>query len=389
MENQTAPRATLAALNTRLVDWLAGDAYPVWSTRGIDPRRGGFVESIGQNGVALPEPRRARVQPRQVYAFAQAPLFHWRGDAARIVRDGIDYFTAHYRREDGLYRTLADADGAVLDERALLYDQSFALLGYAAAALALDARKEFERRALGLRHRIESHLAAADGAFLSSDSAGDCHRESNPHMHLLEACLAWAETGNDPGWISWAMSLVDLALSRFINPATGALGEVFTDSWQAAAGQRGHVIEPGHQYEWAWLLLRCERRHPAPLRKTAQRMIGNAERFGVRGGVAVNALLDDFAVEDPAARLWPQTERLKAALLAATLTGDAQYWTMAQAAAQSLLPYLDTPIAGLWRDTLLTSGEFVDAPAPASTFYHLVAAVTALGDALSREANAQ
>ncbi len=118
-------------------------------------------------------------------------------------------------------------------------------------------------------------------------------------------------------------------------------------------------------------------------------MIGNAERFGVRGGVAVNALLNDFAVEDPAARLWPQTERLKAALLAATLTGDAQYWTMAQAAAQSLLPYLDTPIAGLWRDTLLTSGEFVDAPAPASTFYHLVAAVTALGDALSREANAQ
>jgi mannose/cellobiose epimerase-like protein (N-acyl-D-glucosamine 2-epimerase family) len=31
--------------------------------------------------------------------------------------------------EDGLFRTLVDAEGMPLDERALLYDQAFALLG--------------------------------------------------------------------------------------------------------------------------------------------------------------------------------------------------------------------------------------------------------------------
>ena len=46
-----------------------------------------------------------------------------------IVRRGIDYFIGRYRRPDGLFRTLVDAEGMPLDERALLYDQAFALLG--------------------------------------------------------------------------------------------------------------------------------------------------------------------------------------------------------------------------------------------------------------------
>jgi len=105
--------------------------------------------------------------------------------------------------------------------------------------------------------------------------------------------------------------------------------------------------------------------------------------MGVRNGVAVNALLDDFTIHDPNARFWPQIERLKAALLAAQLTGEAHYWSLAEAAASSFLPYLDTPISGLWFDVRLPSGDLVDSPAPASTFYHLVSAVAALDDALA------
>jgi mannose-6-phosphate isomerase len=95
----------------------------------------------------------------------------------------------------------------------------------------------------------------------------------------------------------------------------------------------------------------------------------------VRNGLAVNSLLDDFSPHDAGARLWPQTERLKAAAIAARLTGEARYFAMAAAAADGLMRYLDTPIAGLWYDRIDANGQRVDEPAPASSFYHLVAAI--------------
>ena len=379
--DNNAPRAKLDAVRSRLVTWLADTAYPRWAQHGIDPQNGGFIETLAQNGTGLPHPRRARVHPRQIFAFAQAPAFGWKGDVRSILQRGMDYFVTHYRRPDGLFRTLAGVDGTPLDDRAVLYDQAFALLGYAAAAAALDARSEFEKRALELRGAIESQFRADNGAFRSSENLHGFF-ESNPHMHLLEACLAWAETGNDPGWTDWARRIADLAMRRFIHPGTGSLGESFTADWRPAPGVAGRIVEPGHQFEWAWLLLRSEGRHPGPVRDTALRLIAIGEQSGVHNQVAINALLDDFSVHDPNARFWPQTERLKAGLLAARLTDDTKYWAMAAAAAATLLPYLATPVPGLWFDVQLPSGELVDSPAPASTFYHLVGAIAALDRSL-------
>jgi len=376
-----ALQAQLAALQAQLTAWLVNAAYPLWARHGIDPCNGGFFEVLGQDGVGLPLARRARVHPRQVYAFAQAGAFGWAGDVAGIVSRGMEYFTAHYRRSDGLFRALAAPDGTILDDRALLYDQAFVLLGLAAAAAALDALGEFETRALQLRGLIERRFGTPDGSWRSQETA-DAVRESNPHMHLLEACLAWTEIGNDAGWAAWVRRLADLALTRFIRKDSGTVGEFYTADWEPAPGRAGRIVEPGHQFEWAWLLLRCEALHPAPLRESALRLLGLGERYGVRHGVAVNALFDDFTVADANARFWPQTERLKAALLAATLTGEASYWSMAHAAAASLFPYLKTAVSGLWFDVLQPDGALIIEPAPASTFYHLVGAMAALNTAL-------
>jgi len=378
------PRAPVAALYAKLISWLANEAYPRWARNGVESN-GAFFESLGPDGRGIPDPRRARVQPRQVFAFAQAPALGWRGDARGIVRRGIDYFTAHYRRGDGLYRTLVDADGAPLDERAVLYDQAFALLGFAAAAAALDARDEFEARALDLRGAIERLMDAGDGSFCSDLGRSDL-RESNPHMHLLEACLAWVGVGGDASWSDWVRSLVELACARFIRKDSGALGEQFTPAWQPAPGIGGRTIEPGHQFEWAWLLLRSEGICRMPLRQTALQLLNFGEQFGVHRGVVVNQLLDDCTVADADARFWPQTERLKASLLAASRTQETRYWSMAHAAAVSFLPYLETAVPGLWFDVQRPSGETTGAAVPASTFYHLVGAIMALTAALPRPA---
>jgi mannose/cellobiose epimerase-like protein (N-acyl-D-glucosamine 2-epimerase family) len=369
--------SALKALHAHLEAWLIEAAYPLWAHSGIDARNGGFVEALDQSGNPLAQPRRARIHPRQAFAFAQAGELGWRSDVATIVSRGMDYFTRYYQRPDRLFRALADAHGAPLDDSALLYDQAFALLGYAAAATALDARSEYESRALELGQAIESRFSANAGTFYSLEQPSN-YRESNPHMHLLEAYLAWAEIGFAPRWADGVRSLVDVALSRFIRNDSGAIGESYLASGAPSPGDRGRVIEPGHQFEWAWLLLRCQPWHRASLRATALQLISIGEQFGVRDGVAINALHDDFTVADGNARFWPQTERLKAALLAATLTDEGRYWTAAEAAAASFAPYLATRIPGLWFDVRLPNGKLVDSPAPASTFYHLVGAVMAL-----------
>ena len=68
-------------------------------------------------------------------------------------------------------------------------------------------------------------------------------------------------------------------------------------------------------------------------------------------------LLDDFSPHDASARLWPQTERLKAAALAARMTGD-------DATARSRPPprkrccgISPPPFAGLWYDRIDAEGN--------------------------------
>jgi mannose-6-phosphate isomerase len=374
------PLLTLRALRDELISWLFDVACPLWQRQGIDGC-GGFEETLGSNAQPLHEARRARVHPRQIVAFAQAARLGWRGDAATIARDGIDYFVRHYRRGDGLFRSVVSSVGEVVDNEALLYDQAFALLGFAAAAAALDARAEFEPRARALREAIGANLSAAGGGFRSSAAITDV-RESNPHMHLLEACLAWAELGTDPTWTRWAEDLVQLATGSVFRRDCRAMGEVYTDSWLPAPGACGRRIEPGHQYEWAWLLLRSDRRSDTRRRDVAMQLIALGETAGVHGGMAVNALQDDLSPLDSNARLWPQTERLKAVALAATLTGEQTYWHSTLQAAQSLMRFLETPTPGLWFDLHLPNGEFAATPAPASSFYHLVGAIDALDSAL-------
>ncbi len=94
-----------------------------------------------------------------------------------------------------------------------------------------------------------------------------------------------------------------------------------------------------------------------------------------RSGVAVDALNEDLSVRSGQARLWPQTERLKAALILAEEAGGEARAPLLRDAAEALKGlsrYLEP--AGLWRDKLKPDGGFVDEPAPASSLYHIMVA---------------
>jgi mannose/cellobiose epimerase-like protein (N-acyl-D-glucosamine 2-epimerase family) len=374
-------KSRIQALHSRLCSWLNDAAYPLWSTKGVDPA-GGFHERLAQDATPLADRRRSRVTPRQAYCFAMGPSLGWRGDAAALVEHGLTFWYEKFQRPDGLFRTLINADGSVADDRALTYDQAFGLLAFHLGATLGDWRAVRERQARELLHVVLTHTKRPTGGF-ENGVPTSLPLESNPHMHLFEAMLAGCEVSSETSlWKPLADEIGEFALAHFFD-RNGLLHEFFGVDWNFAPGTPGRIVEPGHQYEWAWLLLRwAGDKHPKA-RATALKLIEITEAHCIRDGLALQQVLDDFSPHDASARLWPQTERLKAAALAARTTGDARYGTIAIAATEAMLRYLDTPIAGLWYDRIGADGKLVDEPAPASSFYHLVVAVGELS-ALAR-----
>ncbi|WP_426010582.1 AGE family epimerase/isomerase [Caulobacter sp. DWR2-3-1b2] len=377
--------ARLVRLRDQLKVWALEAAFPLWWTVGADHVQGGFFEKIALDGAPVEAPRRARVQPRQIYSYAVAGLLGWEGPWKQALTHGLDFYLSRYRRPDGFMRTLVASDGSPLDDTVDLYDQAFGLFGLAMAAQVLPQRTDLPRLATALRDALYATLKHPIAGFEESVPR-TLPLLSNPHMHLFEASLAWIEAGGDAAWRAMADEIAELALAKFIDPVSGGLREYYDGDWNPASGVAGRIIEPGHQFEWAWLLLRWGRlagRDDAIA--AALRMIAIGEGPGVdpARGVAIFALLDDMSVHDDIARLWAQTEQIKAGVLAAQVTGDAHWWTTAANGAEALLKYLDTPVRGLWRDKLRADGTFVDEAAPASSFYHIVCAILELDRAVS------
>ena len=362
----------------RFADWMRLKALPVWSTLG-QAANGGFAEVLSLEGRALTLPRRARVQARQIFVYANAGMNGWQGPWRGIVERGLQRLYSDYLRPDGLCRTTLTPEGAPLDETAYLYDQAFVLFALSAAKSAGIDDPTLEDRAIRLRDALLAAGPATGGLI----EAGEQPYQSNAHMHLLEACLGWEAAGGDAGWTALADRVVDLALTKFIDPNGGFLREYFGADWAPAAGEDGRLVEPGHQFEWAWLLARVGRaRDRADVTRAAQRLYA-AGRRGVseRPMIAIDALNDDGSVRSHRARLWPQTEWLKASLILAETAADGERQRLmddAATAMRALWLYL-TP-DGLWRDKRLPRGGFIDEPAPASSLYHIAAAFGQLAE---------
>jgi len=373
-----------------LENWLAQSALPLWLESGRDTVRGGFFERIRQDGLpSAADNRRARVQPRQIYCYAAAGARGWPGNWRDADEGGFAWFENVYRRADGFYGNLASPDGNLIDDGFDLYNQAFALFAFAEFGIAFpDRMSEMEAKATHLLAALRETYAHPEWGFEEALPV-KLPLCSNPHMHLFEASLAWEAVAADPEpFTALADDIARLAMTRFIDVDSGALREFFDHDWAPFEGDKGRIVEPGHQFEWAWLLCRWgESRDDAEALSKAKRLFQIGVEHGICKSrqVAFMGLYDDFSVSDPIARLWPQTEWLKAAgILARQSSGSERsaYLQEAVRACEAVQKFFETPVKGLWLDKLKPDGEFIEEPAPASSFYHIVCAIYEAHDTL-------
>ncbi len=366
--------SSMEALSTRVRQWTFERALPFWAEHGVDRRHGGFVELFDAGGAASAPYKRTRVAARQVYVFSHARLLGWErgGEAAA---HGYRFLLDKARLPDGGWARRLGRTGEVIDPTPDLYDVAFVLF-----ALAWYARASGEAEPLRLAHET---LDGLDARF-RRPAGGFAHelpmtgwRLQNPHMHLLEAALAWMEAApSDTRFRALADEIVALFATRLYDPASRTLGERFDQEWRRAPGEPGRVVEPGHQFEWAWILANHQRLTGREDAGLAAGLIGFAERYGVdeTSHATFNAVRDDGVALDRGSRTWPNTERIKAAVASFELHGTDPRGVIASSAELLLDRYLDR--RGAWIDAFDAAGRPVVDTVPASTLYHVFLAFT-------------
>ena len=151
--------------------------------------------------------------------------------------------------------------------------------------------------------------------------------------------------------------------------------EYFKDDWTLALGDVGAIVEPGHMFEWVWLLRQYQKLTGIDTSVYADTFFHKALAIGLDAqGLIYDAVTSDGRILQPTKRLWPLTELIKAGYAQAAV-GDALGEVVAERAIQTLFTYyLDVPCVGLYVDKLDANNAVADANAPASTLYHLMVA---------------
>lgn len=381
---------------THIHEWLTRQALPLWSHAGYDDAAGGFVECLTLDGrPLLDRDKRMRVQARQIYVYSHAHLLGWEPPAGGpraldVARGGFEFLTRHYWRTDGGGFVFSVArDGTPADTRIEAYEQAFALFAFAWYHRASGDTDALIWATRALAYLDEKLADPTHGGYFENLSH-DLPRRQNPHMHLLEALLALHNATADTAFLDRARTIIDLFRTRFVDPATGTLGEFFEADWAPAPGTAGQIVEPGHHFEWVWLLRRYAEATGEDMRKEADALYrfatahGRDQEPGPAQGLAFDSVLRSGTDArlghgtslDDNKRLWVQTEAIKAQLARLEAGPDAVASDHLEVLLERLFGLYLAVGHGNWQDHLDAGGGAIAETAPASSFYHLFLCLT-------------
>lgn len=338
---------------------------PLWLGPGWNPQLALPFEALDGEHRPLPAQRyRAMACARQLYVFSQligdasAPYAEER--AAALFRSLQRHF--HDAEHGGWFYSI-DPAGAPLDRRKDLYTHAFIV--FACAHYWAKVREPLVESALNAALEVVARrFAQGDGLYEA------CLDENwallgtgplqNPSMHLAEAFLATLAARDDASVQAALLELCQAMQRHFIEPQHGVMMEKplgAVDNW----------FEPGHQFEWYFLLASSPLLRDSALHASLERAFAFTEQLGVdpQSG-AVCAMLElppHMPPKDATQRIWAQAEYLRAL----TLRPDGQ----ASLARQLQVLHDNFLHAGGWHECLDASGAVSRRDMPSTTPYHL------------------
>lgn len=356
----------------RYVDWLARTALPLWAAC-EHPGGFPFAESLDHDGGHGPETfLRLRVLSRQVAVYSRAASLGLPGAACAAERGWRALVDQYWSTMSG-WAALVVPPRKTVDPTFTLYDQAFAV--YACACWARfsgdDEPVVLAMRTLALidrRLKISGYLGWRA-------SPTDACRDQNGHMHYLEALLALEPLVPEFAVRSRIRHILGLFEQHLFDRSAGTIGEQYDLQWMPL-GDRIEV-EPGHLYEWYWLLARAREQGHA-ISVDDRLLLSFADRHGWN---RKTGLIHDCC--DPAGkvvrashRLWPHCEALRAAC--ERKRRPARHCSAPVIAERIETVFLGMASEGKWMDRVTRDLLPVSGQVPASSLYHLWGAGEAL-----------
>jgi len=322
---------------------LRTDILPFWLAHARDREHGGFYGRVDENLRPDPgAPRGTLLTSRVLWTFSAA---------ARRFPDPAYLDMARWAYRDlmthgwdpefgGLFWTVAP-DGKPVESLKHVYAQSFGIYGLtefyrctheaAARARAIALYRLIEAKARDRRYG--GYFESFNREWTRDDAAqrrilgGKAVKSQNTHIHLLEAYTALFRIWPDPQLHRDLHDLLDLMLTKIIDPATHHLTLYFNEDWSRASDE----ISFGHDIELSWLIgeAAAEVADPAlseRARSVALQMAEVTERQGVDrdGGIFNEA--NPHGLTDTNKDWWPQAEATVGFLNAYQLSGDARFF---------------------------------------------------------------
>jgi len=369
-----------------LSQWYFEKTLPVWRTLAVDQEHGGFHEKLGAS--LLPEStdgKRVMVQARQVFVFSHAYLQTQNPIDLENAENGFQFLSQYGPHSQGGWQHKVDRVGIPVDSTRDLYDHAFILF-----AIAWFVRASGRTSALDCADAtidfLETEMAHPKGGYVKAiPSAANtaitstAPRQQNPHMHLLEGFLALFQTTGDDRWLERAARIIALFKAYFL--VESSLREYFTEDWAPAPGTVGRITEPGHHYEWVWLLHQYAALagdiSVVPLATDLYRFANTHGIDEMSGGIFDEVSAGGETLKT-SRRLWPQTEVLKAHCARLGFGEGEAAHNLEQAIEAVYRNHIEGVPNGAWREHLGEDGEPMRSDMPGSSLYHIAMAVAEL-----------
>jgi mannose/cellobiose epimerase-like protein (N-acyl-D-glucosamine 2-epimerase family) len=345
---------------------------PLWQGSGWNAELALPYEAVDAQHQPLPPQRyRAMACARQLYLFSSLIDHPSAPDASTHAAALFRSLQRHFHdAEHGGWFYSIDPQGSPLDQRKDLYTHAFII--FACAHYWAKVREPLVESVLNAALSVVAERFA-DGSGLyeasldrdwSSLNSGPLQ---NPLMHLAEAFLATLAVREDLATQTALAQLVTAMQARFIEPEHGIMLEKprgAVDNW----------FEPGHQFEWFFLLESSPLLRDTPLHASLTRAFEYSEQVGVDPQTgAVKAMLDvDGSVRDGTQRIWAQAEYLRALAL--------RPYSEALLARQLIALQQRFLHSAGWNECLDDQGQVSRSDMPSTTPYHLATCYAGLAE---------
>jgi mannose/cellobiose epimerase-like protein (N-acyl-D-glucosamine 2-epimerase family) len=308
--------------------------------RCVDPE-GGFFHYFLDDGTVYDRQHRHLVSStRFVVNYAKAGRIFGRDDYLALARHGLDYIEqAHFQPASGGYAWLLK-DGQAIDATNHCYGLCFVILAYAEALKAgIDGAAAGLASAYALlteRFWDEQQGLLAD-EYDATFSTLSPYRGQNANMHGCEALICAYEASGDAQFLERALRIAESVTVRLAGQAGGLVWEHYDSNWQIDWDYnrddpkhlfRPWGFQPGHQTEWAKLLLNLHRLRPdATLVARARSLFDRAviASWDAENGGLAYGFDPQGAICDGDKYFWVQAESLAAAAVLHECTCENAY----------------------------------------------------------------